>query len=459
MGKSQSRFRRPDEDEQHVLNHLRVRLVQAEEQERFDALLVEHHYLHSAVAVGEHLRYVATFRGQWLGLALWGAAALHLRARDRFIGWDDEQRRRRLGLIANNTRLLILPQCNYPNLISRFMKAMLGRLSEDWQQRWGHPVAMVESFVDPQLFQGTAYKVSGWSKLGATSGFARTGQGTDYYVAHGRPKQLWVRELCKGAAKKMRANALPPSWVGVEEKVVPRCRASVAQIRSLIGHLEGLADFRRKASLAYPLAGMLALIAMATFCGVVRGQRDLAAFARTLSRGQLRALKFRRDRRTGAIRCPDETTFFRVLHGVDERVLEQALLAWQEQILGPAQDTLIAIDGKKLRHAQGVELVSAFGVQSGRWMGTVCTEAKSNEIPAARELLGRLNLVGKTVVADALHTQVETARQIVFEGGGDYIFTLKDNQKTLHQTAAGLLEKQAFSPGAHSADTELQTRA
>ena len=55
---------------------------------------------------------------------------------------------------------------------------MLGRLSEDWQQRWGHPVAMVESFVDPQLFQGTAYKVSGWSKLGATSGFARTGQGT-----------------------------------------------------------------------------------------------------------------------------------------------------------------------------------------------------------------------------------------------------------------------------------------
>ncbi len=56
-------------------------------------------------------------------------------------------------------------------------------------------------------------------------------------------------------------------------------------------------------------------------------------------------------------------------------------------------------------------------------------------------------------------THVETARQIVFEGGGDYIFTLKDNQKSLHQTVAGLLEKQAFSPGAHSADTELQTRA
>jgi predicted transposase YbfD/YdcC len=129
------------------------------------------------------------------------------------------------------------------------------------------------------------------------------------------------------------------------------------------------------------------------------------------------------------------------------------------KVLGPARDTLIATDGKKLRHAQGVELVSAIGVQSGRWMGTVCTETKSNEIPAARELLGRLDLVGKTVVADALHTQVETARQIVFEGGGDYIFTIKDNQKTLHQTVAGLLEKQAFSPCAHGADAQLQARA
>jgi hypothetical protein len=158
----------------------------------------------------------------------------------------------------------------------------------------------------------------------------------------------------------------------------------------------------------------------------------------------------------GGVRCPDETTFFRVLCGVEERLLEQALLAWQEQMLGPAQDTLIAADGKKLRHAQGVELVSAFGVQSGRWMGTVCTQAKSNEIPAARELIGRLDLVGKTVIADALHTQIQTAQQILFEGGGDYIFTVKDNQKTLHATVADLLSEQAFSPCTHGANPPLQ---
>jgi hypothetical protein len=127
------------------------------------------------------------------------------------------------------------------------------------------------------------------------------------------------------------------------------------------------------------------------------------------------------------------------------------LLAWQ--------DTVIALDGKKLRHAQGVELVSAIGVQSGRWLGTVRTASKSNEIPAARDLLAKLDLVGKTVVVDALHTQVETARQIVFDGGGDYVFTVKDNQKTLHQNIAALLEKRPFSPCTHAADTDLPAGA
>jgi hypothetical protein len=102
--------------------------------------------------VGEHLRYVATYQGRWLALASWSASALHLKPRDAFIGWTDEQRRVRLPLVANHARLLVLPDCHYPNLISRFMKLMLGRLSEDWQARWGHPLALAESFVDPQLY-------------------------------------------------------------------------------------------------------------------------------------------------------------------------------------------------------------------------------------------------------------------------------------------------------------------
>src|SRR5258708_26847585 len=79
MENSRSRFRRPSLDEQQVLDQLEVRLVASGEQERFDALLIAHHYLHSASAVGEQMRDGATFKGQWLALALLAAPTLHLR--------------------------------------------------------------------------------------------------------------------------------------------------------------------------------------------------------------------------------------------------------------------------------------------------------------------------------------------------------------------------------------------
>jgi len=113
-------------DEQQILEHLQVRLlISPKDKARCDELLLEHHYLHDATLVGEQLRYAATYKGRWLALATWSGASFHLKARDEFIGWDAQQCRRRLPLLANNSRLLVLPECHYPNLISRFMKLML----------------------------------------------------------------------------------------------------------------------------------------------------------------------------------------------------------------------------------------------------------------------------------------------------------------------------------------------
>ena len=183
-----TRFRPPTPDEQEVLTHLVVRLVPTDRVKECDRLITEHHYLKSAQLVGEHLRYVAEYRGQWMALSTWSAAALHIRARDSFIGWIEEQRRTRLPLVVNNSRLLVLPLCRCPNLISRFMRLMLGRLSQDWEQTWGHPVALAETFVDPHLYQGTAYKASGWNRLGQTAGWKRSAE--DFYQKHERPKQI-----------------------------------------------------------------------------------------------------------------------------------------------------------------------------------------------------------------------------------------------------------------------------
>ena len=450
MQKSKSRFRRPTPEEQTVLREMHLKeLVTPKDIGQCDRILVEQHYLHSAQLVGEQLRYAVIWKGQWLAVAAWSAAALHLKARDQFIGWSEEQRRRRLALVVNNSRLYVLPECHYPNLVSRFMKLMLGRLSRDWESTWGHPVVLAESFVDPQEYRGTAYKVSGWSQLGPTSGWKRSA--VDFYEKHDRPKQVWVRELVKNACGKLCAPALPPQWAKVEENAVPRCTAKAPQIRSLVETLRAqVPECRSKHALAYPMAGMLALMAMAMFSGVRRGPQDLAEYAATLSQGQLRALGFRPSRHTGRTRCPGITPFRDVLVGVDATAVERALLLWQEQLLGPTQDKLVIVDGKTLRHAH-VELVSAVNGQ-GRWLGTVPVPEGSNEIPAARQLLGQLALTDKTTLADALHTQVETVQQILFEGGGDYVLTVKDNHKALVQTLATLLTPGTFSPSTHPPD-------
>jgi len=455
MGKHHRRD--PSPDEQHVLDHGHLRrLSSPEEVARCDQLIVEHHYLHDVTLVGEHLRYAFVYRGQWLAVATWSSAAFHLKDRDQFIGWTPEQCRRRRGLLANNSRLLVLPDCHYPNLISRFMRLMLERLSSDWQARWGHPLALVETFVDPRFYQGTAYKVSGWSHLGKTAGWTRAAD--DFYEKNDAPKQIWVRELVKHACGKLRAPHLPAAWAAGEAAGSIRCTAKVQEIRSLMEQVQtGVTEFRRAQALAYPLPGVLCLMVMAAAQGVVRGPQDLAHYAETLSPAQLRALRFRADPDTGQPRYPGKTTFSRVLQEVDDDQVEGVLLRWQDQILGPRQDRLVIVDGKKVRHA-GVEIVNAVDGQ-GRFLGSVATPSKSNEIPAARQLLRGQSLQGKIVLADAMHTQDETAQQILFEGGGDYVLTVKGNQSTLEAKLENLFTRQGFSPSAHGADASAPAGA
>ena len=207
-------------DEQDILDHCHLRLLtRAEDIAPCDQGILEHHYLHNVTLVGEHLRYGLFYKGRALAFATWSSAAFHLKDRDTFIGWSPEQCRRRRGLLANDSRLLVMPGCHSPNLISRFMKLMPSQLSGDWEKRWGHPIVLVETFVDPRFYQGTAYKVSGWSHLGRTAGWKR--KADDFYEKNDAPKQIWVRELVKKACVKLRAAELAPDWARVEETVPP----------------------------------------------------------------------------------------------------------------------------------------------------------------------------------------------------------------------------------------------
>jgi len=147
------------------LRRVTVRLLREDERSEFDCRLEREHYLHSAALAGQTLRYVAEVDGQWVGLLCFSAPALHLKARDEeWIGWTPRQRARRLLFVVCNSRLLLLPERQrYPNLGSRVLGLCLRRLSQDWQERWGHPVLVVESFVDESQYRGTCYRASGFA--------------------------------------------------------------------------------------------------------------------------------------------------------------------------------------------------------------------------------------------------------------------------------------------------------
>jgi hypothetical protein len=440
-------FRTPAATQQALLEQVRVVLITApEERRRFQRLLRQHHYLGGLKPVGEQMYYAAVdAQGRWLALLLFSAAAKHLKHRDQWVGWTRAQCDRRLCLVVNNSRFLILPAARIPNLGSRVLRLTLERLGADWQAQYGHPVLVVETFVDPEQFCGTVYTANGWQELGLTDGWGRCRR--DYYVQHDKPKRLFVREVVKNARRSLQAEHLKPDLAGVEKKAGARCYHKCPEIRALTEHFKALPEYRGRVE-SYPVWSLVTLMLLAMLCDAPRGQKDLAKLARRLTQHQRRALGIRPNPQN-YFPAPSQSTFSRLLAGLDARRLNQVLLEIQTQVRGqPPPDELIAVDGKEPRHGPGDALLSAVSVPSQFYLGSALVDTKTNEIPVARELFGELDLTGRSVALDALHTQDQTARQLVLEHGAHYLLTVKNNQPTLRKNIAKALPvpPTGFSP-------------
>ena len=421
--------RLPNLEEQQVLQDVRVTPAPSKQLARIHRLLDEHHYLGSLKPVGERVYYVATTSaGEWLAVLVFSSASNHLKLRDQWIGWTSEQRRRRLSLIVNNCRFLLLPGASVPNLGSRILRLSLDRLSQDWMDRYGHPVLVVETFVDPEQFCGTVYTANGWSELGQTEGWGRHRR--DYYVKHDKPKRLFVRPLIRHACRHLQAEQLKANLAIVESKVPARCAIRVKEICSIVEHFKKLPEYRGRVE-SYPLFSLATIIFLAVLCGAPRGQTDLEKFSQSLSEAQRRSLGIRRHRQ-GKYPAPSQPTFSRFLAGVDVTQLHERMLDIQNQLRGPApKEEIVVMDGKEPKHGSGASILTAVTVPSQYYMGCAVVDQKTNEIPVAQELIPPLDLEGRLVSLDALHTQDETARRVVLEAGGDYLLTVKKNQPTL----------------------------
>ena len=137
-------------------------------------LLSSWHYLGFRTNVGETIGYLVRDRhNRVVACAVFGAAAWKTAPRDAFIGWDAQLRAKRLAGIVNNTRYLILPWVEVAHLASHILGLLARRIRNDWIVKYGHPIALLETFVDRGRFRGTCYRAANWRCVGQTQGRSR----------------------------------------------------------------------------------------------------------------------------------------------------------------------------------------------------------------------------------------------------------------------------------------------
>jgi len=410
------------------LGELAVRPIQAQEEGEWDRLMAAHHYLGFQKLVGETLKYVAELEGRWVALLGWGSAAFKCGPRDEWIGWAPEQQWQRLKFVANNQRFLILPVARIKNLASKALALNAKRLSGDWEEIYGHPVVLAETFVDQARFAGTCYLAAGWSALGQTRGFGRNG---GRYFHHGNPKTVLAKPLQKGAPASLAAAFLPPELTA-KEVVVDLNRAAIGEKGGLLEVLAQLEDPRKRRGIRHSQISILAVAVCACVCGA-RSYAAIGEWVAALPQDLLRRLgcKWHEDKRRYI--PPSEPTLRRTLQSVDADELDRLTGEWlSRQCTGDA----IAMDGKTLRGSRGangkpVHLFAALVHKEGAVIAQRAVDQKSNEITAVRPLLEPLDLRGKVVTADAMHAQREHAKFLVEEKSADYVFTVKGNQENL----------------------------
>jgi len=427
-------------NEKRSLYSLNVRPIEFSERSEWDKLMSSQHYLGFKSLVGESIRYIAELRGQWVALLGWSSAALQCRPRDAWIGWPQVIQWQRLHLIANNSRFLVLTGINIPNLASKTLSLNLKRLSKDWQEIHGHPILLAETFVDISRFQGTCYKAANWIFLGLTQGF---GKSAKKYYHHGQPKAIFVRSLHKRAIRWLTDPIANPKLI---KKVGPM-KFTKKQLENLIDILKSLKDPRHKRGKRHRKTSILAISICAVLCGA-RGYSAIAQWAQHRTQKQLKRLWCRYNEKLNLYQPPSEPTIRRVLQAIDAEAVDQAIYAWLNSLFS---GSAVAFDGKVLRGARNkdgsqVHLLSAIIHQKGITIAQKQIASKSNEIPAAKPLLEPLDLKGKVVTGDAMHTQISLARFLVEKKKADYLFTVKDNQSTLKEDIKALNLKEAFPP-------------
>jgi hypothetical protein len=299
-----------------MLKGIDVGLVADGERTRFLQAMQAHHYLGALPKIGETLWYVATCAGQWVALLSFSAAAMKIAARDKWIGWTYRQQYARLHLLANNTRYCVLPGWNLPNVASHVLALCERRLSRDWTDVFGHPIVLLETFVD-ERHRGTVYLADNWVYVGRTRGFRRIPGG--YSATAQEPKKIFMRPLRPQARERLCQASFDAAAEGKKRML------EVEHLFALPQVFANVTDPRRAAGRRHPLSAVLAIAAGAYLCGA-RDCKAASRWARQLPQSTRQGLRCRCVRNDYLV--PSEPIIRDVLARVDRNELSLALQSW-----------------------------------------------------------------------------------------------------------------------------------
>lgn len=188
-----------------IRGDIRVVAVESRDQRHLlRDLLATYHYLGYRQPAGPSIGYLVFWQDRPLACVRFGPAAWKVAARDTFINWTPEQRRRGLSQLVNNDRFLILPWVKVPHLASLLLGKICQRLVGDWWKVYRQSLVLAETFVDAERFAGTCYRAANWIHLGHSLGRGRN----DRENRGGQPlKSVWVYPLKRDFCRSLREEA------------------------------------------------------------------------------------------------------------------------------------------------------------------------------------------------------------------------------------------------------------
>jgi hypothetical protein len=399
------------------------------------------HYLGFNGVLGQRIHYVALRNGEWIALLSWASAALKIKARDSWIGWGVKHHKARLKHIVSNWRFLILIEKGEMNLASFLLAKNLRRLSKDWEEKYSHPILMVETFVDSKQYKGTCYRADNWIYLGESSGFSKNHK---TYRFHGEKKLIFVKPLIRNAREILGSTWTHPIFLPLQttRKSMARIdKMTVFGTGGLFEFAQTLRDGRSKHGKRYRTPGMITLCVLATLAGI-KGFKGIYIWASSLDRTTLNELKL--------WKVPSLSTIRRFLLSVPEEEFERWITEWvlrSKVIAGSA----LAMDGKTLKGSHDgvkkpIQLLAIVDHEDGSVIAQRKIGDETNEIPVGQKLLSEMNIKGAVITGDALHTQALTATIIARDKEADYVFTVKGNQPNLEKNLTAQFKDCAFSP-------------